>query len=225
MAEMISLPASLIDDDMRELTETELRITLYVWRQSRAEGRESAAISISQFQEIGITGANGEGIHNRRIVTAAIKRLEERGVLRVERQKNAQRWLTNVYTFVERNERKPPAAVSSTNNAPSVQTIPAKEAQAKRRRSASDKRLAAAIAVYEGYGYPEYLIYHGTRSNPRDIAKRLNTLEKEIATDPDPQGEKAQVNRLIATYLETELTAEMKLRDQEHAAQRASQRQ
>lgn len=136
MAEMISLPASLIDEDMRELTETELRITLYVWRQSRAIGQESTAISLSQFQEIGITDKDGEGIHNRRIVTVAIKRLEKRGVLLVSRQKSAGRWLTNVYTFIERSERKP-TALNSTNTVLLSEPIPPKAVKAQHRHPAT----------------------------------------------------------------------------------------
>ena len=223
MAEMISLPASLIDDDMRELTETELRITLYVWRQSRAIGQESAAISISQFQELGITGTDGEGIHNRRGITAAIKKLEERGIVLVGRQRAAGRWLTNVYTFVERSERTQPTAVSSTNNVLSTDIARPKGTKAQRRHPVKDKQLAEAVASYTGYNYPEYIIFNGNRSTPRDIANRLNTLEKEIATDLDQQGEKTQQKRRIVAYLETELSKEMRLRDQERAAQRISQ--
>ena len=83
----------------------------------------------------------------------------------------------------------------------------------RRRTGPSRKRLAEAINVYPGY--PEHIIFHGARSTPRDIANRLNALEKEIAADPDPHGETVTCKRLIVQYLEAELIQEIQQRDQE----------
>ena len=199
---------------LASLSRVEIRVVLVLIERT-VGGQQPAAISIKEFGRVaGISAAS---------LSRAVTALEGRDMVRVTRATvtgaGTAGHSTNIYTL---NRDSLTASEGSTPNHPTNTVIVG--SKAKRPRSPVNMRQLQAIVAGRP-GYPEARILAGERLAPRDIAMRLNDLDSEnmtMTTTP----ERVADNRIVAKFLEAELTAETKQRTAEQGAalrQRAEQ--
>ena len=103
------VPNVILDHYMAELSGAELKVLLYVVRRTFGFQKEADSISLSQLVS-GITTRDGRVLDkgtglSRRAVIAALKELEDRGLVKADRvQNDTSGNQTNVYTLLVHSE-------------------------------------------------------------------------------------------------------------------------
>ena len=190
---------------LASLSRVEIRVVLVLIERT-VGGQQPAAISIKEFGRVaGISAAS---------LSRAVTALERRDVVRVTRvtviRTDAAGHRTNIYTLNR-------DALTSTDTPLNLPTMTALiGSKEKRPRRAVNMRQLHAIVAGRS-GYPEARLVAGERVSPRDIAMRLNALDSENTTMTTTP-ERVADNRIVAKFLEAEMTAETNRRTAEQAA-------